>query len=205
MIRLLLAEDVHLVRGALVTLLDLEEDLEVVSELDNGRAIVDEALRHRPDVAVIDIDLPGLDGLTAAAQLSRRLPSCRTLILTSLAQPGALRTAQEANASGFLTKEAPPAELISAIRQVAQGRHVVDPSLAMAAWPHSANPLTPRELQALCLAARGGGGAGGRHRVSVSSGTVRNYLASAVTKLNARNRLDAVRIAREAGWLLCST
>jgi two-component system response regulator DesR len=186
----------------LVALLDLEEDLEVVVELERGDRILPAAIEHHPDVAVIDVDLPGLDGLSAAELLHERLPECRTLILTSLGQPGVLRRAMAARVVGFLLKDAPPGDLAQAVRRVAAGQRVIDPQLAMAAWGGSENPLTLREAEVLNLAATGTEPHEIAQQLHLSTGTVRNYLTSAVTKLNARNRVDAIRIARESGWLL---
>jgi two-component system response regulator DesR len=200
-VRILLAEDVHMVRGALVALLQLEPDLHVVSTVDRGDTIVAAALASKPDVAVIDIDLPGIDGLTAAAELHERLPSCRTLILTTLGRPGTLRRALSAQVSGFLLKDSPPDQLALAVRSVATGRRVVDPQLALTAWDSPENPLSPRELEVLRLAARGADAAEIAGCLYLSKGTVRNYLTAIVGKLGARNRIDAIRIAEEAGWL----
>ncbi|MEW2296145.1 response regulator transcription factor [Streptomyces sp. NPDC006743] len=202
MIRILLAEDMHMVRGALVALLDLEEDLTVVSELERGDEILSAAREHRPDVAIIDIDLPGLDGLSAAELLHERLPECRALILTSLGRPGTLRRAMSAHVAGFLLKDAPPTELAHAVRRVAAGQRVVDPQLALAAWGGAESPLTTRETEVLQLAAQGTEPQEIAAHLRLSVGTVRNYLTTTVTKLNARNRVDAIRIARESGWLL---
>ncbi|MEU0744359.1 response regulator transcription factor [Streptomyces sp. NPDC006134] len=201
-IRLLLAEDMNMVRGALVALLNLEADLEVVCELERGDLILDAALEHRPDVAVIDIDLPGTDGLTAAALLRERLPECRRLILTSLGRPGTLRRALSAHVDGYLLKDAPPRELAHAIRRVAAGHRVIDPQLALAAWEATGTPLTERETEVLQLAAEGADAGEIARRLHLAPGTVRNYLTTAAAKLNARNRVDAIRIARDAGWLL---
>ncbi|MFF2509085.1 DNA-binding response regulator [Streptomyces sp. NPDC058067] len=200
-VRILLAEDVHMIQGALVALLQLEPDLHVVSTVDRGDTIVAAALETKPDVAVIDIDLPGIDGLTAAAELHERLPSCRTLILTSLGRPGTLRRALSAQVSGFLLKDSPPSQLALAVRSVATGRRVVDPQLALSAWDSPENPLSPRELEVLRLAARGADAAEIAGCLYLSKGTVRNYLTAIVGKLGARNRIDAIRIAEEAGWL----
>ncbi|WNF28030.1 response regulator transcription factor [Streptomyces sp. C11-1] len=201
-IRLLLAEDMNMVRGALVALLNLEDDLEVVSELARGDQIVDAALEHRPDIAIIDIDLPGLDGLSAAAQLREKLPQCRTLILTSLGRPGTLRRALTAQVNGYLLKDAPPGELAHAVRQVAAGHRVIDPQLAIAAWGGVETPLTERETEVLRMAAEGSEAGEIARLLHLSPGTVRNYLTTVVSKLNARNRVDAIRIARDSGWLL---
>ncbi|MFE7767130.1 DNA-binding response regulator [Streptomyces sp. NPDC057438] len=201
MIRILLAEDMHMVRGALVALLTLEDDLTVVAEVERGDRIVPTALECVPDVAVIDVDLPGLDGLSAAAQLAGQLPSCRTLILTSLGRPGTLRKALAAQVGGFLLKDAPPDRLADAVRDVAAGKRVIDPQLALAAFDNGENPLTPRETEVLRMAADGAEAADIASRLFLSVGTVRNYLTTVVTKLNARNRVDAIRVARESGWL----
>ncbi|WP_405388611.1 response regulator transcription factor [Streptomyces sp. NBC_01102] len=200
-VRILLAEDVHMIRGALIALLQLEPDLHVVAAVDRGDTIVPTALTSRPDVAVIDIDLPGIDGLTAAAELHEQLPSCRTLILTSLGRPGTLRRALSAHVSGFLLKDSPPDQLALAVRSVATGRRVVDPQLALTAWDSPENPLSPRELEVLRLAARGADAAEIAGCLYLSKGTVRNYLTAIVGKLGARNRIDAIRIAEDAGWL----
>ncbi|RSS36610.1 response regulator transcription factor [Streptomyces sp. WAC08241] len=201
-IRILLAEDMHMVRGALVALLGLQEDLSVVCEVARGDEIVQAALEHRPDVAVIDVDLPGLDGLSAAARLRERMPECRILILTNLGRPGTLRRALMAQVSGYLLKDAPPGELASAIRRVAAGQRVIDPQLALDTWNSEETPLTEREAEVLQLAAEGRDPAEIAKVLRLSLGTVRNYLTTIVSKLNARNRVDAIRTAREAGWLI---
>lgn len=199
--KILLAEDVQMIRGALVALLELEPDFEVVASVDRGDVIVKTALETRPDVAVIDIDLPGMDGLTAAAALRERLPSCRALILTSLGRPGTLRRAMAAHVCGFLLKDAPPEQLARSVRAVAQGQRVIDPQLAMSAWDAPANPLSPRELEVLRQAAHGAAATEIAASLYLSKGTVQNYLTAIVTKLNARNRVDAIRIAEDAGWI----
>jgi two-component system response regulator DesR len=201
-IRILLAEDMHMVRGALVALLSLEDDLSVVCEVARGDEIMPAAMEHRPDVAVIDIDLPGVDGLTAAGRLRERLPECRVLILTSLGRPGTLRRALNAQVHGYLLKDAPPRELASAIRRVVAGQRVIDPQLALDTWNSEQTPLTERETEVLQLAAEGHDPAEIAKLLRLSLGTVRNYLTTIVSKLNARNRVDAIRTAREAGWLL---
>jgi two-component system, NarL family, response regulator DesR len=200
-IKVLIAEDVHMVRGALVALLRMEPDIEVVAEVAGGNDIMPTAKTTLPDVAVIDIDLPGKDGLTAAAELHEQLPACRTLILTSLGRPGTLRRALAAKVGGFLLKDAPPDKLASAIRDVSVGRRVVDSDLALAAWDTADCPLTGREIEVLRMAADGANAVDIAARLYLSAGTVRNYLTTAVTKLNARNRVDAIRIAKESGWL----
>jgi two-component system response regulator DesR len=201
MIRVLIAEDMRILRDTLVALLELEDDLEVVAELGSGADVVPAALEHRPDVTVIDIDLPGADGLTAAAELRRRLPQCRTLILTALGRPGTLRRALAAQVSGFLVKDAPAQELLDAVRRVAKGERVIDTKLALAALETTESPLSPREAEVLRWHASGASVAEIAVETHLTDGTVRNYLASAVTKLDARNRVDAARIAEEAGWL----
>lgn len=201
MIRVLLAEDMHMVRGALVALLNLEPDIEVVAEVDSGDKIVAMVQRHLPDVAVIDIDLPILDGLTAAGTIRDTLPKVRTLMLTSLARPGTLRKALAAKVDGFILKDAPPAQLAAAIRDVTQGKRVVDSQLALAAWDQGECPLTDRELDVLRLAASGTDAPDIARALSLSVGTVRNYLTMIIGKLNARNRVDAIRVAQDAGWI----
>ncbi|MDX6355632.1 MAG: two-component system, NarL family, response regulator DesR [Streptomyces sp.] len=201
-IRLLLAEDMHMIRGALTALLNLQPGFEVVAEVDRGDAIVEAALQHRPDVAIIDVDLPGIDGLTAAAALRVQVPTCRTLILTALSQPGTVRRALAAQVGGFLMKDAPPGELAEAVRKVASGSRVIDPQLAMRAWEGGTEQtLTPRETKVLQFASEGWEVPEIAARLNLSVGTVRNYLTAVVAKLHARNRLDAVRVAREAGLL----
>jgi two-component system response regulator DesR len=200
-IRLLLAEDVRMLRDALVGVLRLAEGIEVVGAVGAGDAIVPTALRVRPDVAVIDIELPGLDGISAAAQLRQWLPECRTLILTGVARPGTLRRALSAKVAGFMGKDAAPEDLIEAVRTIAAGGRVLDPQLAFAALDVAGNPLTERECDVLRLTASGADPAEVAARLGLSYGTVRNYLAAAVTKLGARNRVDAIRLASEAGWL----
>ncbi|MET8335895.1 response regulator transcription factor [Streptosporangium canum] len=201
MIRVLLAEDMSMLREALAALLALEDDIEIVAEVGTGDVIVPTALRTRPDVAVIDIELPGMDGLSAAAELHERLPECRALILTGVGRPGSLRRAMSAHVAGFMVKDSRPKELIEAIRTVAGGGRVVDPQLAFAALNVQGSPLTEREAEVLRLTASGAEPPEIAARIGLSYGTVRNYLASSVTKLNARNRVDAIRIAAEAGWI----
>jgi two-component system, NarL family, response regulator DesR len=200
-IRILVAEDMRILADTLTAVLNLEEDLEVVAEVADGDAIVPVALDKRPDVAIVDIDLPGADGLTAAAALHELCPDCKVLILTVLGKPGNLRRALAAHVAGFLIKDTPAAELTDAIRKVAAGHRVIDPQLALAALEIPGNPLSPREAEVLRYFAAGTGSAEIAAAVHLSYGTVRNYLASAVIKLGARNRVDAVRIAAEAGWL----
>ena len=201
MIRVLIAEDMHMIRGALVALLRLEPDIEVVAELDRGDIIVDTALRTRPDVAVVDIDLPGLDGLSAAAALHEQLPTCRTLVLTGLSQPGNLLRALKVHVRGFLLKDAPAPQLANAVRSVAMGRRVLDPELVAAAVETGSSPLTDREADVLRAAQGGLSTEDIGRRLNLSAATVRNYLSNTIGKLGARNRLDAIRIAEEAGWI----
>jgi two-component system response regulator DesR len=200
-IRVLLAEDVRMLREALVELLAYEDDIEVVAALETGDSILPAALRLRPDVAVIDIELPGLDGLVAAIELRARLPECRALILTGVGRPGMLRRSARAKVSGFMLKDSRPQDLIAAIRTVARGGRVIDPQLAYAALDVADSPLTEREAEVLRLTADGATPRQIATKLHLTYGTVRNYLASAVTRLDARNRVDAIRIAREAGWL----
>lgn len=201
MIKVLLAEDMHMVRGALVALLNLESDIEVVAEVSTGDQILPAAKAAQPDVAVIDIDLPGKDGLSAAIEIHESLPDVHTLILTSLGRPGTVRRALDAKVNGFLLKDSPSDKLANAVRSVAIGRRVIDSELALAAWETDDCPLTPREIEILSLAARGRTVADIAAELFLSAGTVRNYLAAVVTKLNARNRVHAIRIATEAEWL----
>jgi two-component system, NarL family, response regulator DesR len=201
MIRVLVAEDMWILRDTLVSVLNLEDDIEVVAEVGAGDDVLPAALGHSPDLAVLDIDMPGVDGLTAATQLHERIPDCHVVILTVLGRPGTLRRALAAHVSGFLVKDAPADELIDALRRVAAGERVIDPQLALATLETADSPLSPREADVLRRYAAGAGPAEIAAELFLSYGTVRNYLASAVTKLGGRNRVDAVRIAAEAGWL----
>lgn len=201
MIRVLLAEDQSLVRGALAALLDLEDDIEVVEQVARGDEVVPAAQAARPDVALLDIELPGLDGLQAAAQLRAALPGTRVIMVTTFGRPGYLRRAMDAGASGFLLKDAPATELASAIRRVAAGQRVVDPGLAVAALSEGGNPLSERERDVLIAARDLGTIAEIADRLSLSEGTVRNHLSAAIQKVGARNRAEAARLADEKGWL----
>ena len=201
MIRVLIAEDMHMVRGALVALLSLEDDMEVVAELERGDQIVQTALETYPDVAVVDIDLPGVDGLTAADQLYQRLPECRTLVLTGLSQPGNLLRALKVHVRGFIVKDAPADTLADGVRRVARGERVIDPELVAAALETGASPLTAREADVLRVAEGGAPTDQIAVQLSLSPATVRNYLSNAISKVGGRNRIDAIRIARNAGWL----
>ncbi|MBG0831016.1 response regulator transcription factor [Planomonospora sp. ID67723] len=201
MISALIAEDMHLIRGAMAALLSTEQDITVVDEVGHGDEVVGACLRHRPDVALIDIGLPGTDGITAAAELRRRLPSCNTVILTGLATPAALRRALDAGARGFFVKDTPAGQLAECVRRVMAGERVVDPELAVAALNARKNPLTSRELEVLKVAAEGAPVDEIADRLFLSGGTVRNYLSRILAKVGARTRVEAIRIAREDGWL----
>jgi len=201
MIRVLLAEDQGMMRGALVLLLNLEPDIEVVAEVSSGTEVVPAALAHRPDVALLDIELPGRSGLDNAALLRTALPSCRVLIVTAFGRPGYLRRAMEAGASGFLVKDGPVTELAAAIRRVLAGERVVDPALAADALSAGPNPLTEREREVLTAAADGSTIADIALLLRLSESTVRNYLSAAIGKTHARNRIEAVQAARSHGWL----
>jgi two-component system, NarL family, response regulator DesR len=201
MIRILIAEDQAMVRGALASLLSLEDDLEVVAEVERGDRVLAAARAHSPDVALLDIEMPGLDGIAAARELAQELPETRSLILTTFGRPGYLRRALEEGASGFLLKDAQASELAAAIRTVAAGGQALDPALAAAAITEGASPLTAREQDVLAAAARNGTAAEIAANLHLSEGTVRNYLSAAMRKLGARNRGEAVRIAEQKGWL----
>jgi len=200
-IRVLIAEDQTLVRGALRALLDLEDDLEVVAEVGRGDAVVGAALEHRPDVALLDIEMPGGDGIEAARGLATAVPGCRAVILTTFGRPGFLRRAMEVGAAGFLVKDAPVAELAQGIRAVMAGERVIDRELAAAALAIGATPLSAREADVLRAAVDGSTVADIAGRLFLSEGTVRNYLSSAIGKTGARTRVEAARVAGEKGWL----
>lgn len=201
MIRVLLAEDQGMMRGALALLLNLEDDIEVVAQIGAGDRIIPEALAVRPDIALLDIELPGRSGLDAAAELRDTLPGCKVLILTTFGRPGYLRRAMEAGACGFLVKDGPVEDLATAIRRVLAGERVIDPALAAAALSSGPNPLTPREQDVLNAAADGATVADIAAKVHLSESTVRNYLSAAIGKTSARNRMEALRTARHNGWL----
>jgi two-component system, NarL family, response regulator DesR len=200
-IRLLLADDQAMVRGALATLLGLEPDMEVVAEVGTGSEVVAAARTSNPDVALIDVEMPGLDGISATAALHEALPGVRVLIVTTFGRPGFLRRALQAGASGFVVKDTPARQLAEAVRRVHSGLRVVDPILAADSLAGGESPLTARETQVLIAAREGGSVADIAREVSLSEGTVRNHLSSAIGKTMARNRADAVRIADEYGWL----
>ncbi len=201
MIRLLIADDQALVRGALSALLGLEPDIEVVAEVGRGDQVVDAAVSASADVALLDIEMPGMDGIAAASALRSALPSCRTLIVTTFGRPGYLTRAMRAGASGFVVKDTPAAKLADAVRRVAQGLRVVDPALAADSLAQGESPLTARETDVLAVARTGGSIADIAQMLHLSEGTVRNHLSSAIVKTGARNRADAVRVADENGWL----
>jgi len=190
-----------MVRGALAALLRLEPDIVVVAEVERGDEIVSAALDTRPDVALLDIELPGADGLTAAAALRDALPACRVVIVTTFGRVGYLRRAMTGGAVGFLLKDAPAAELAKAIRRVVAGERVLDPVLALSALSEGDNPLTPRERQVLTAAIDGATIADIASKLMLSEGTVRNHLSVAIQKLGGRNRVEAARAAEEKGWL----
>jgi two-component system response regulator DesR len=201
MIKVLIVEDMHLLRTALAMLLHQEPDIEVCAAVSYGEEAVATATRHRPDVAVLDIGLPRLDGFGVADALRAAVPSCRSLMLTSVPRPGDLRRTLSVGAAGLLAKDAEPAVLADAIRTVAAGQPVVDPDLAISTLRDQGPALTRRELDTLALLAEGEELAAIAKRLFLSRGTVRNYLASAVAKLGARNRVDAIRIARQQGLI----
>ncbi len=201
MIRVLIAEDQGMVRGALKALLALEGDIEIVAETDRADRVVPLAIQSKPDVALLDIEMPGGDGITAAGQLRKELPSCKTLILTTFGRPGFLRRAMESGASGFMLKDAPAHELALAIRRTVAGERVVDPGLAASALSAGISPLTEREREVLVASRAGSGIAEIAKALFLSEGTVRNYLSSAIQKLEVSNRSEAARVAEEQGWL----
>jgi two-component system response regulator DesR len=200
-IRLLIADDQALVRGALAALLDLEPDLEVVSEVGRGDEVVDAVLAAKPDVALLDVEMPGLDGIEAASALRTAAPSVRVLMVTTFGRPGYLRRAMEAGAAGFVVKDTPAAQLADAVRRVHQGLRVVDPSLAAETLVAGTSPLTARESDVLRSAREGGTVADIARELHLSEGTVRNHLSAAIGKTGARTRAEAVRIAIDNGWL----
>ncbi|MER7399390.1 response regulator transcription factor [Streptomyces sp. NPDC000151] len=201
MIRVLLAEDQSMVREALAALLGLEPDLEVVAQAARGDEVVGAAREHAVDVALLDIEMPGMTGLDAAAELRAALPDVRIVILTTFGRPGYLRRAMESGADAFLVKDAPAARLADAVRGVLRGERIIDPALAAAALADGASPLTDRESDVLRAAAGGTTNAEIAQALHLSQGTVRNYLSTAIQKTGARNRAEAARTARDKGWL----
>ncbi|BBH69593.1 DNA-binding response regulator [Actinoplanes sp. OR16] len=202
MIRLLLADDQALVRGAMAALLDLEPDLEVVAEVGRGDEVVAAAKEHGADVALLDVQMPGLDGISAARVLHEQLPSCRVLMVTTFGRAGYLRQAMAAGADGFVVKDTPARQLADAVRRVHQGLRVVDPALAAQSLAHGDSPLTERETDVLRAARDGGTVADIARELRLSEGTVRNHLSSAIGKTGARTRAEAVRLAVDTGWLI---
>jgi len=200
-IRLLIADDQSLVRGALAALLSMEDDFDVVAEVGRGDEVVAAALEALPDVALLDIEMPGIDGIAAAAALRSEVPSCRVIVVTTFGRPGYLRRAMEAGASGFVVKDIPAAELADAIRRVQAGLRVVDPALAAETLATGESPLTARERDVLVAARSGGTVADIAKVLFLSDGTVRNYLSSAIGKTGARTRAEAARKADQRGWL----
>ncbi len=190
-----------MVRGALASLLGLEPDIEVVGEAANGDEVIAVAEATTPDIALLDIEMPGRDGISAAEELRRRVPGCRVVILTTFGRPGYMRRAMEAGAVAFLVKDSPASELAAAIRRVLRGERVIDPGLAAAALSAGPNPLSPRERDVLSAAADGSTINDISLRLHLSEGTVRNYLSAAIHKTGARNRIEAVQKAQAQGWL----
>ncbi|KQM40617.1 response regulator transcription factor [Microbacterium sp. Leaf203] len=201
MIRLLIADDQALVRGALAALLGLEADIEVVAQVGRGDEVVEAARTSEATVALLDIEMPGIDGIAAAARVRTEVPGCRALIVTTFGRPGYLARAMQAGASGFVVKDTPAAELADAVRRVSQGLRVVDPALAAESLAQGDSPLTERETDVLAAARDGGSIADIARTVHLSEGTVKNHLSSAIGKTGGRNRADAVRVAVERGWL----
>jgi two-component system, NarL family, response regulator DesR len=201
MIRLLLADDQELVRSALRALLELETDFEVVASVGRGDEVTSAAKQFEPDVALLDIEMPGLDGLAAAAVLANQVPACRVVILTTFGRAGYLRRAMEAGAVGFVVKDAPAEALADAIRRVMAGEHVIDPQLAATTLAAGESPLTPRERDVLSVARSGATVTEIATRLYLSEGTVRNYLSGAIAKTCTRNRMEALRVADERGWI----
>lgn len=200
-IRVLLVIEMNLLRGALAAVLSNEEDIEVVGGIAGGERLVPAAIRHRPDVAVLDVDQGGSEALTAAQTLHERLPGCRVVVLATAQRPGLVRRALDVPVAGAVDKDAQPRRLVGTIRQVAKGKRMIDPALAVAAIGVAGSPLTPRELTVLDLASGGASPTEIAQRLFLSRGTVCNYLSRVMTKLDARTRIDAIRIAAEAGWI----
>lgn len=200
MIRVLLAEDQAMMRGALAALLSLEPDIEVLATVADGESALREAHRLQPDILVTDIEMPGLSGLDVAQRVQRFDQPCKVVILTTFARGGYLRRAMDAGVAGYLIKDSPAEQLAAALRTVHGGGRVIDPQLAVNAWGES-DPLNERERQVLRQAGEGASAAQTAAALGLSAGTVRNYLSEAIGKLGASNRVEAVRIARQRGWL----
>ena len=201
MIRVLLAEDQAMMRGALAVLLGIEEDIEVVAEVSDGADVVPQAKALRPDVALLDIELPHVSGLEAAAELADQLPSCKVVMVTTFARPGYLQRAMASGAKGFLVKDGPAEVLADAVRRVVAGATVIDPELASLALRTTASPLTSRERDVLAAAEDGSSVADIASRLYLSHNTVRNYLSNAIGKTGTRNKTEAALLARRNGWL----
>jgi two-component system response regulator DesR len=201
MIRVLLAEDQAMVRGALAALLTREQDISIVAEVARGDEVLPAALKVAPDVALLDIEMPGATGIEAAAELHAQMPACKVLILTTFGRPGYLRRAMEQGVVGFLVKDAPAAQLATAIRRAVAGERVVDPLLATAALSEGDNPLTEREQTVLQLVRQGASNAEIASALALTEGTVRNYLSTAMQKVNASTRVEAAVRAEQKGWL----
>ncbi|MQA93208.1 MAG: response regulator [Streptosporangiales bacterium] len=201
MIRILLADDERLVRGAVATLLRLEADLDVVAEVGRGDGVAAAVAAHDPEVAVLDIDMPGRDGLTVAEELLRGGARCAVCMLTSFGRPGYLQRAMAAGVRGFVGKDAPAEQLAAAIRKVHAGGRYLDAELAAGAMAAGGNPLTEREREIMRLVGTGAETAEIAARLHLSEGTVRNYLSSSMAKLGESNRLAAVRTATDMGWI----
>ncbi len=200
-VRVVLADDQHLVRGALAALLALEDDVEVVGQVGRGDEVLPAVQHLVPDVLLVDIEMPGLDGLAAAAAVAAAVPTTRVLVLTTFGRPGYLRRAMEAGALGFVVKDAPASELADAVRRVARGERVVDPALAAATLAGGTSPLTGRERDVLVASRDGATVTDIAGRLFLSEGTVRNYLSSAIAKTSSRNRAEALRVSEAKGWL----
>jgi two-component system response regulator DesR len=200
-IKVLLAEDQAMIREALAALLSFEDDIQVVAQVGRGDEIIEAARRTSPDIALLDIEMPGMDGLTAAAELRQASPGVKIIILTTFGRPGFLRRAMESGVSAFLVKDSPADKLTQTIRRVLDGERVIDPDLAAAALADGLNPLTPRERDVLLAADGGGTIAEIAAELYLSEGTVRNYLSACIQKTGARNRAEALKIAQERGWL----
>jgi two-component system, NarL family, response regulator DesR len=201
MIRVLLADDQSLVRGALAAMLGLEADIEVVAEVGTGDEVLPAAQRTNPDIALLDVQMPGKDGLTAAAELRAALPACKVVMCTTFGRPGYLSRALAAGAAGFVVKDAPPEQLVDAVRRVHAGLRVVDPSLAAESLATGQSPLTIREREVLAESSDGGTISDIAKSLHLSEGTVRNHLSAAIGKTGARTRAEAARLAEERGWL----